>query len=183
MRFGKALGILAAGILAVQTVPAVAGPAGGGRTILLADMDGGDGGDMNIDLTVRQVTVQPVRAHVGDVVHIEILIENKFEGRGTTPARIYANGKEVGSRLFTWGTGGDRMHPMGFDWNTSGLAPGEYRIKATAFVFEDSSPFDNEMDVSQPVVLAAPGSAFKGGEQAGGSYTETDPRYGKLKLN
>jgi len=46
--------------------------------LLLADMDGGDGGDTNIDLAVRQVTVQPVRAHDGDVVHIEVLIENKF---------------------------------------------------------------------------------------------------------
>jgi hypothetical protein len=178
MRFGKAVVLLGVVFLAVQAAPAIAGPAGGGRRILLADMDGGDGGgDVNIDLAVRQVTVEPVRAHAGDVVHIEVLIENKFEGRGTTPARVYANGKEIGYKLFTWGTGGDQMFRLGFDWNTNGLAPGEYKIKATAIVLEDSSPFDNELDVKQPVVLAAPGSGFPGGVQAGGSYTETDPRY------
>jgi hypothetical protein len=182
MRSGKAMVFLGVVLLALQAIPAVAGRAGGGRMLLLADMDGGDGGDTNIDLAVRQVTVQPVRAHVGDVVHIEVLIENKFEGKETTPARVYANGKEVGSRLFTWGMGGDRMHHLSFDWDTRGASPGQYKITATAFVYDDSSPSDNQLDVKQPVVLVAPGSGFPGGEQAGGKYTETDPRFGTMKI-
>jgi hypothetical protein len=180
MRVWKAAAFLV--VLLLVAVTAEAARPGGGRMLLLADMDGGDGGDTYVDLAVREVTVQPVRTYVGDVVHIEVLIENKFEGKQTTPARVYANGKEIGSRLFTWGWGIERLFRLGFDWNTSGLPPGEYKITATAFVFEDSSPSDNELDVNQPVVLAAPGSGFPGGGQAGGSYTETDPRFGKNRI-
>jgi hypothetical protein len=180
MRFGKVLVLLGVSLLVWQAVPASAGRAGRGPTILLADMDGGDGGaGPNIDLAVRQVKVQPVRAHVGDVVNIEVLIENKFEGSRTTPAEVYANGKRIGYQLFTWGRGGDRLHHLYFAWNTAGLRPGEYKIAATAFVFEDTSGEDNELDVQQPVILAAPGSGFPGGQLAGGEYTETDPRFGK----
>jgi len=51
----------------------------------------------NIDLAVRQVTVTPVRAYVGDKVLVEVLIENKAEGSATTNAVIYANGKRAGA--------------------------------------------------------------------------------------
>jgi hypothetical protein len=177
MRFGKALLLLGVALAAVQIVSVAEALAGGNRMIRLADMDGGDGGDMNIDLAVRQVKVEPVRAHVGDVIHIEMVVENKDEGAGTTPAEIFANGKEVGYHLFTWGWGGDRYHHLSFAWDTKGMAPGEYHIKGTAFIYEDSSPFDNELKVTQPVLLVAPGAAFPGGETAGGTATETDPGY------
>ncbi len=180
MRSAKAWLVFGAVLMAAQAFPSTVANAGeGGWMIRLVDHNGADGGDTNVDLAVRQVTVQPVRAHVGEVVHVEVVIENRFEGRATTPAKLYANGKEVGYRLFTWGIGGDRLHRLGFDWNTGGMPPGEYRIRAEAFVFEDSSPFDNDLAVNQPVVLAAPGSGFPGGEKAGGSYTETDPRFRK----
>jgi hypothetical protein len=164
---------------ALASLPAAAHAGAGSSMIRLADKDGGNGGgDMTVDLTVRQVTVEPIRAHVGDVVRIDVWIENRFEGRATTPAEVKANGKVVGSQLFTWGdSAGDRTYKLTFNWNTRGLAPGEYKIRATAFVSEDSSPFDNDLDVKQPVVLVAPGGGFPGGEKAGGSFTETDPRY------
>ncbi|HSQ15071.1 MAG TPA: hypothetical protein VLQ94_02040, partial [Candidatus Binatia bacterium] len=70
---------LAAAVLATVAVPWGAVFGGTAGSVLLADMDGG-GGDMNIDLAVRQVTVSPVRAHTGDVVHVEMVVENKAEG-------------------------------------------------------------------------------------------------------
>src|SRR3990172_493988 len=48
--------------------------------VLVGDQGGGEGGGMNIDLAVRQVTVSPVRAHAGDVIRVEVVIENKAEG-------------------------------------------------------------------------------------------------------
>ena len=83
---GFAVGVLATIVLSGGTVSA--GTAG---TVLLADQDGG--GDMNIDLAVRQVTVTPVRAHAGDVIHVDVLIENKAEGMRTTNAELLVNGK------------------------------------------------------------------------------------------
>jgi hypothetical protein len=135
---------------------------------------------MNIDLAVRQVTVAPVRAHAGDVVHVDVVIENKGEGTRTTNAELLVNGKVVARQLFTWGvSAGERLYRLSFDWDTRGIPPGEYRIGAQAFVWEDTSPFDNRLDVSQKVVIAPASAEFPGGGTAGGRATETDPRFGK----
>ena len=170
---------MAAGLLATIAVPGSAGPGGIAETIHLADNDAGDG-NVNIDLAVRRVTVTPVRAHAGDMVRVEVVVENKAEGMATTNAELLVNGKAVARQLFTWGMSeGDRLHRLTFDWDTRGIPPGEYRIGAQAFVWEDTSPFDNRLDVGQPVIVAPAGSAFPGGAAAGGSATETDPRFGK----
>ena len=173
---------LAVAVLATVAVPGGAVFGGTAETLLLADQDGGDGG-VNIDLAVRQVTVAPVRAHVGDVIHVDVVIENKAEGMATTNAELLVNGKAVARQLFTWGMSpGERLYRLSFDWTTRGIPPGEYRIGAQAFVWEDSSPFDNRLDVTQPVVIAPAGGGFPGAEAAGGSATETDPRFGKSRV-
>ena len=174
---------LAIGVLATIAVPVGAVYGGTVEPLLLADMDGGGGG-VNIDLAVRQVTVVPVRAHAGDVVRVDAVIENKAEGSRTTRADLLANGKVVASQLFTWGwSAGDRLHRLSFDWDTRKVPPGEYRIGVEAFVVEDTSPFDNRLDVTQPVLIAPAGGAFPRGDAAGGSATETDPRFGKSSVD
>ena len=181
MRIGNAIMVLATVFLAINILPGQAvsaGPAWMGR---MASENGGGG--INIDLAVRQVTVTPVRAYVGDKVRVEVLIENKAEGRDTTNADIYANRKMVGRQLFTWGRDvGERLYRLTFEWDTRGVPPGEYKIRAEVFLQVDSSPFDNDLTVQQPVVLAPPGGAFPGGEAAGGTVTEIDPRFGKDRL-
>lgn len=173
---------LAIGVLATIAVPGGAVSGGTAEPVLLADMDGG-GGDVNIDLAVRQVTVTPVRAHVGDVIHVDVVIENKAEGRRTTPAELLVNGKVVASQLFTWGMSpGDQLFRLSFDWDTRKVPPGEYQIGAQAFVWEDSSSFDNRLDVTQPVLIVPAGDGFPRGEAAGGSATETDPRFDKSRV-
>jgi hypothetical protein len=172
----------AVAVLATIAVPGGAASGGTPDSVLLADMDGGGGGPI-IDLAVRQVTVAPVRAHAGDVVHVDVVVENKDEGSRTTSAELLVNGKAVASQFFTWGMSpGERLYRLSFDWVTRGVPPGEYRIGAQAFLWEDSSPFDNRLDVMQPVVIAPPGGGFAGGEAAGGSATETDPRFGKSRV-
>ena len=173
---------LAVAVLATVAVPGGAVSGGTAKTVLLAGNEGGDG-NVNIDLAVRQVTVSPVRAHAGDVIHVEVVIENKAEGMRTTNAELLVNGKVVARQLFTWGmSAGERLYRLSFDWDTRGIPPGEYRIGAQAFVWEDTSPFDNRLDVTQPVVIAPAGGGFPGGEAAGGSATETDPRFGKSRV-
>jgi hypothetical protein len=132
----------------------------------------------SVDLAVRQLTVTPVRAYVGDKIRVEVLIENKDEGRGTSNAVIYANKKIVGSQLFNWGMSlGDRLQRLTIECDTRGLPPGEYKIRAEVYVKPDTSSYDNELTVQQPVTLAPPGGTFPGGAAAGGSATETDPRF------
>ena len=173
---------LAIGILVTAAVPAGMVFGGTAEPVLLADQDGG-GSDTNVDLAVRQVTVTPVRAHVGDVVHVEVVIENKAEGSQTTPAELLVNGRVVASKLFTWGwSTGERLFRLSFDWDTRKVPPGEYRISGQAWVWVDTSPFDNKLDVAKPVLIVPAGSAFPGGETEGGSVTETDPRFDKSRV-
>ena len=174
---------LAIWVLATVVLPGGAVSAGTSGTVLLAGDDGGGGGNVNIDLAVRQVTVAPVHAHAGDVIHVDVLIENKAEGMQTTNAELLVNGKAVERQLFTWGmSAGERLYRLSFDWDTRGVPPGEYRIGGQAFVWGDSSPFDNRLDVTQPVVVVPAAGVFPGGEAAGGSATETDPRFGKSSV-
>ena len=171
MRIGKAAIVLAAGVLAAFGVSGAAISGDSPDRIRLADGPG----DMSINLAVRQLTVTPVRAYVGDTIHVEVLIENRAEGSNTTTADLYANGKLIGRELFTWGwSPGERLYRLSFDWDTRSVSSGEYKIRAEAFVRPDSSPFDNDLEMKQPVILVSPGAAFPGGGTAGGSATETD---------
>jgi len=158
--------------------PAYGGPVG--TPMRLADMESGGGGP-TIDLAVRQVSFTPARAHVGDTIRIEVIVDDRFgEGNKTIPARIWANRKQVADQMFSFG-----MLPPGglreviFQWDTRGVTPGEYKIKADFFVWEDMSPFDNEMTVTQPLILVPPGASFPDGQAEGGKATETDPRFKK----
>jgi hypothetical protein len=171
----------AIGVLAAIAVPLGAVFGKTAEPVLLADIDGGGG--VNIDLAVRQVTVTPVRAQAGDVVHVDVVIENKAEGSRTTSAHLLVNGKVVASELFTWGwSPGERLHRLSFAWDTRKAPPGEYRIGVEAYVREDTSPFDNRLDVTQPLLIVPAGSAFPGGGAAGGSATETDPRFDTSRI-
>jgi hypothetical protein len=143
----------------------------------------GNGGGPDIDLIVRKVSFTPARAHVGDTIRIDVIVEDKFgEGNRTIPAWIRANGKPVAEILFRFGTlppGG--LRDAAFQWDTRGVAPGEYKIQADFFTWDDMSPFDNQMTVDQILLLAPPGAAFPGGQPSGGTATETDPRFDRSR--
>lgn len=162
--------------VAACIAPFPGGDARAGR--LLAGMnDGGNG--IFINLIVREVRVAPIRAHVGDAVRIDAVIENRGEGYGTVTARVYANGKSVASHLMTYDTlnGPRAVYRESFVWNTAGVKPGEYRIRAEAFDWNDASPFDNELAVKEPVTLLPAGAAFPAGQAGGGEAVAVDPRW------
>ena len=172
--------ILSAAVLlsaAVTLLPtaAMAGPQG---LIRLAAADGGDGGGHAVNLTLQQVTIYPVRAYIGDPIYVNVVVDNREDGSDTSWVELYANKKKVAQQMFRWGSpGSDRSYKVGLTWDTSGMTPGEYKVKAEVFVFDDVSPFDNELTLAQPVILVAPGGQFPEGASAGGSVTEIDPRY------
>jgi hypothetical protein len=131
-----------------------------------------------LNFIVREVRVSPVRAHVGDLIKVEMIVENQGgEGAGTATERIYANGRSVTQKLFHYDiTGGTFYHETLF-WDTKGVVPGEYRIRGEVYLWYDTSPFDNYLDVKRPVELLPPGTALSGKEAAGGVAIERDPRY------
>ena len=139
----------------------------------MAESSRGDGA--HVDLVVREITVSPARARVGDTIRIEMvwqywgeMISNYYE---TTTAEILANGKVVAARPFVYNFGaqlGDEYRET-FLWDTKGMAPGTYRIRGQVALRLDATPYDNFLVVKEPVILVAPGAAFPSGEEEGGT--------------
>ena len=145
---------------------------------LLADGRDGGGGPF-INLIVREIRVDPIRARVGDAVRVELIVENRGDPfYDTTSAEILANGRVVSTRRVTFGSSeGDRIRRESFIWDTRGAAPGEYRIRGEVFLWYDGSEFDNFLDLAVPLTLLPAQSPSAAAAEPGGSAVTTDPRW------
>jgi len=146
-----------------------------GFRIIKADF--GDDDRPYVNLIVREVRVTPVVAHVGDTIRFEMVLENHGDAVDLTiPIDILANGKEVSGKLFTFGWSNEpgKMYRETFQWNTSGVPPGEYRIRGDAFVWDDDNPFDNFLDVKEPLVLLPVGASLPAGKENGRTAIEVN---------
>jgi hypothetical protein len=169
--------LLATGMMAACALLLWGDQARGG--FRLVDMGDGGGGPY-INIIVREVKVAPIRAHVGDVIRVDMVVENNGDlGSDYADIELLANGRRVDSKMYNYGFGGEgeRIHRATFFWDTKGVKPGEYRIRGEVFVWGDASPFDNFLNLEQPLVLLAPGAAFPAGETGGGSAMTRDQRY------
>lgn len=158
------------------------GPAMAGGMTHLSSVGLSDGADA--DLVVRKVTVAPIRARVGEPIRIEVvwmywgqLVNNYYEA---TSADVLANGKVVASIPFSYdfgaGLGDEYRHT--FVWDTRAVPPGNYRIRAEVPLRLDATPYNNFLDLDEPLLLLPAGTAFPaGGEQGGSAVTEN--RYWK----
>jgi hypothetical protein len=148
------------------------------RMLILA---GGGGESDYADIFVKEVIVSPVRAHVGDVIRIDMRwvywgeISNRYYE--TTRAEVHANGKVVASTPFVYDYGASlgNEYAHTWYWDTKGLPPGKYRIKGEVFLWRDATPYDNYLSLKEPVILLAPGAAFPGGQDAGGTGVARNP--------
>ena len=144
---------------------------------------GKNGGSQPVDLVLRKVTVTPVRAHVGDVVRVEmewdywgdIFADNNYD---TNMAAVRANGKVVASKTYTADFGGlspGDTYRETFLWDTTGMAPGKYRIRGEVPVIEDKTHYDNYLDVKEPLLLVPAGVSFPDGKERGGEAVAESP--------
>jgi hypothetical protein len=143
---------------------------------------GKNGGSQPVDLVVRKVTVTPVRANVGDVVRVEMewdywgdIADERYD---TSVAAVRANGKVVASKTYTADFGGvspGDTYRETFLWNTTGMAPGEYRIRGEVPLIEDKTHYDNYLDVKEPLLLAPAGVSFPDGKKRGGEAVAESP--------
>jgi hypothetical protein len=144
---------------------------------------GGVGEGAYVDIFVKEVKVSPARAHVGDVLRIDMgwvywgaISNREYE---TTKAEIRANGKVVASVPFVYDYGaslGDEYAHTWY-WDTGGLPPGKYRIRGEVFLWRDATPFNNFLSLKEPVILLAPGGTFPGGQDAGGAGVARNPSF------
>ncbi|MGZ9196993.1 MAG: hypothetical protein ACXW4I_11285 [Candidatus Deferrimicrobiaceae bacterium] len=147
-------------------------------------VSGGSGdADSHIDIFVKEVKVSPIRAHVGEVIRVDMrwvywgdISNREYQ---TTTAEIRANGKVVASIPFVYDYGaslGDEYVHTYF-WDTRGFPPGEYKIRGEVFLWRDVTPYDNFLVVKEPVVLLAPGANFPEGQESGGTGVARNPSY------
>ncbi|GAB4365044.1 MAG: hypothetical protein Kow00128_07270 [Deltaproteobacteria bacterium] len=149
------------GILFAFLLPLPAFPAAAGEPVRLASVGMVDAD--HADLVVRKVTVTPIRARVGEPVRIEMewvywgaLINTYYE---TTTAEVRANGRTIASTPFDYNYGfnlGETFRHT-FVWDTRGMPPGEYRIRAEIPLVLDATPFDNYLDLKEPLILVSEG--------------------------
>ncbi len=153
----------------------------GGTERTLGSGMGGVGDGANVDIIVTGVKVSPVRAHVGDVIRIDMRwvywgdISNRYQA--TTESEIRANGKVVASSPFVYEYGaslGDEYRQTYF-WDTQELTPGKYRIRGEVFLWLDATPYDNFLDVKDPVILLPPGAEFPKGQDSDGAAAAGSP--------
>jgi hypothetical protein len=107
--------------------------------VLLVGAERGEArrGGLNVDLSVREVRVTQIVAHVGDTIRFEMTLQDRGDPANMTiTIEILANGKGVASKLFKfgWSTEPGKVYRETFEWNNKGVPPGEYRIKGEAFV-------------------------------------------------
>jgi hypothetical protein len=166
--------VLSLGLLLLFSLASLAGPG------MILGSSGDDGG-AHVDLVVRKVTVTPVRARSGEPVRIEVvwmywgdLINNHHE---STSANVLANGKVVASTPFSYDFGarlGDEDRHT-FVWDTTGLAPGQYHIRAEVPLRLDATPHDNFLDVKEPLVLLPAGGPAPADPGSEGSAVAENP--------
>ncbi len=85
------------------------------------------------DLAVNRVT--PSASHEtfafrGEMVYIEVEVENQGEGKETFEVTSYANSSLLGSKVTTLDSG--MSYVTVFSWNTTGVKAGRYVLTATA---------------------------------------------------
>jgi hypothetical protein len=143
----------------------------------------GDGGGAHVDLVVRKVAVTPVRAHVGDIVRIEMeweywgdITNNYYE---TTAAEVQVNGKVVVSKPFTYDFGArlGETYRETFLWDTTGMAPGNYRIRGEVPLRLDATPYDNFLVVKETLTLFPAGERIPEGKENGGVAVVENQRW------
>lgn len=155
-----------------------AGPAvpdsrnGGGRE---------NGGAEIPDLVLRKVTVTPARAHVGEIIRIDMewdywgdITENYYD---TNTASVRANGKVVVSKSYDadFGVRPGETKRETLLWDTRGMPPGKYRIRADVPLNPERTPYDNYLVIKEPVLLVPAGASFPPGEEAGGTAIAESP--------
>jgi len=132
-----------------------------------------------VDLVVRKVRVAPVRAHVGDTVRVEMEWDHwpHLPGQETVVATVRANGKAVASKKYPsgFGVGPGKIVKETFLWDTKGMAPGRYRIRGEVPLKSDPTPYNNYLDVKEPVLLIAGGESFPAGREGGGEAVAENP--------
>ncbi len=98
-----------------------------------------------------------------------------FTGRKSPAARQSRTQLASSPFVYDYGASLGDEYAQTWYWDTRRLPPGKYRIKGEVFLWRDATPYDNFLSLKEPVILLAPGEAFPGGRDAGGTGVARNP--------
>ena len=104
------------------------------------------------DVVVTAVDVSPLTVLPGDVVNINVTVENQGGFAETFNVTVYANSKTVGVQPVSLNIGSSVT--VIFAWDTSGLGKGDYTISASASIVPgEVDTSNNNKTSSTPVTV------------------------------
>jgi len=92
------------------------------------------------DVAVTNVTVSPTTALDGQIVSINVTVQNQGVKSETFDVSTYYDSNLIQTKTVSNLAGGNASTTVQYSWNTAGVAPGTYTIKAVA------SPLPGETD-------------------------------------
>jgi len=108
------------------------------------------------DVAVTAVNVSPLTVVPGDIVYINVTVQNKGGYTEIFNVTVYANSAVVGVQTVSLdATVSAIFH---FSWNTCGMGKGDYTISASASVVPgEVNTADNSFVAAEPVTILTPG--------------------------
>jgi hypothetical protein len=109
------------------------------------------------DVAVTAVNVSPLTVVPGDIVYIDVTVQNKGGYTESFNVTVYANSAVVGVQTVSLdATVSAVLH---FSWNTGGMSKGDYTISASASVVPgEVNTADNGFVAAEPVTILTPGA-------------------------
>jgi hypothetical protein len=108
------------------------------------------------DVAVTAVNVSPLTVVPGDIVYINVTVQNKGAYTEIFNVTVYANSAVVGVQTISLDATVSAM--LHFSWNTSGMGKGDYTISASASAVPgEVNTADNSFVAAEPVTILTPG--------------------------
>ncbi len=112
------------------------------------------------DVAVTRVTALPAEVAAGEIVTIEVDVENKGTYAETFNVTVYYDDAPIETRTVTDLAPGNSKS-LSFSWDTTDVTSGTYyRIKAEASVVEGEKRTENNMRVDGTVTITPPGQSL-----------------------
>jgi len=104
------------------------------------------------DVAVTAVDVQPLTVLPGDIVYINVTVQNLGGYAESFNVTVYANSAVVGVQFVSLDANSSAV--LHFSWDTSGLGKGDYTISALASVVSnEANTADNSFAAAEPVTI------------------------------
>lgn len=112
------------------------------------------------DVAVTSVFTSRTEVNAGETVSITVTVLNDGTETETFSVTAYYNGNEVASPQTVTNLAANETKTLTFSWNTAGVTPKDYKIKATASTVSGETNTDNNTYVDGTVTVKEASQGF-----------------------